>query len=124
MTAPNIVNVSNITGVTTFLAGISTTSVSVIISNDSSSNKVYKINTIVASNINSIPASLTVKIFGGASGAGTSVAIASTIAIPAGSSLAIIGKDTPIYLEENRSIGVIAITPNSIDIVGSYEIIS
>ena len=41
-----------------------------------------------------------------------------------GSTLAIIGKDTPLYLEENRSIGAIAGTANAIDIVASYEVIS
>ena len=48
MAAPNIVNVSTITGVTTWKAGISTLpgTPSVVVSNAASSGKVIKINSI------------------------------------------------------------------------------
>jgi len=124
MAAPNIVNVSTITGVTTFVSGISSTNTSVIVSNAAASNQVYKLNTMVAANTTGSSANITVKIFNAAAGAGTSVSIASTISVPSGSSLTIIGKDTPLYLEENRSVGAIAGTANAIDIVASYEVIS
>jgi len=124
MAAPNIVNVTSIIGITTFVGGISTTSPSVIISNASSSNTVLKVNTLLASNITATSANITVKFFGASAGAGTSVSIGTTIAVPSGSTLALIGKDTPVYIEENRSIGAIAGTANSIDIVASYETIS
>ena len=123
MAAPNIVNVASIIGVSTFV-GITTTAPVVLISNAASSNQVYKINTLMASNTAGSTATITVKIFSAAAGAGTSVSIASSISIPSGSTLAIIGKDTPLYLEENRSIGAIAGTVNAIDIVASYETIS
>jgi len=44
MTAPNIVNVASITGVTTFIAGINTESaaISVVVSNPAASGKVLK----------------------------------------------------------------------------------
>jgi hypothetical protein len=122
MTAPNIVNVANITGVSTFV-GINTLTPVVLISNAASSNQVYKINTLLAAGIGATTA-ITVKIHSAAAGAGTSVSIASTITVPQGSSLAIIGKDTPLYLEENRSISVTAAAINSIDVVASYETIS
>ena len=122
MAAPNIVNVANITGVSTFV-GISTTAPVVLISNAASSGQVYKINTLLAAGIGATTA-ITVKIHSAAAGAGTSVSIASTIQVPQGSSLAIIGKDTPLYLEENRSISVTAGAINSIDVVASYETIS
>jgi hypothetical protein len=124
MAAPNIVNVSTITGVTTFVSGISSTNTSVIVSNAAASNQVYKLNTMVAANTTGSSANITVKIFNAAAGAGTSVSIASTISVPSGSSLTVIGKDTPLYLEENRSVGAIAGTANAIDIVASYEVIS
>lgn len=124
MAAPNIVNVANITGVTTFVSNISNTTASVIVSNAASSNQVYKLNTLMAANTTGSSANITVKIFNAAAGAGTSVSIASTISVPSGSTLAIIGKDTPLYLEENRSVGAIAGTANAIDIVASYEVIS
>ena len=122
MAAPNIVNVANITGVSTFV-GISTTAPVVLISNAASSGQVYKINTLLAAGIGATTA-ITVKIHSAAAGAGTSVSIASTITVPQASSLAIIGKDTPLYLEENRSITVTAAAINSIDVVASYETIS
>lgn len=124
MAAPNIVNVSTITGVTTFISGISTTTPNVIISNAASSNQVYKLNTLMAANTTASTSNITLKIFNAAAGAGSSVSIGTTISIPSGSSLAIIGKDTPIYIEENRSIGAIAGNANAVDIVASYEIIS
>jgi len=124
MAAPNIVNVANITGVTTFVGNVSASGVSVIVSNPASSNQVYKLNTLMAANTTGTAANITVKIFNAAAGAGTSVSIASTISVPNGSTLAIIGKDTPLYIEENRSVGAIAGTANAIDIVASYEVIS
>ena len=122
MAAPNIVNVASITGVSTFI-GISTTAPVVLISNAASSGQVYKINTLLAAGIGATTG-ITVKIHSAAAGAGTSVSIASTISVPTGSSLAIIGKDTPLYLEENRSISVTASAANAIDVVASYETIS
>ena len=124
MAAPNIVNVASIIGVSTFISGISTTTANVIVSNTAASGTVLKLNTLMASNTAGSTATITVKIFSAAAGAGTSVSIASSISIPSGSTLAIIGKDTPLYLEENRSIGAIAGTANAIDIVASYETIS
>lgn len=124
MAAPNIVNVSSIVGITTFVANISNTSPSVIISNAANSNTVLKVNTLLASNTTGTSANITVKFFNQAAGAGTSVSIGTTIAVPAGSTLALIGKDTPVYVEENRSMAAQAGTANSIDILASYETIS
>lgn len=129
MASPNLLTSATVTGVTTFISGISTTAGTVVLSNGANSNTVYKINTLMAANTSASSATVTVKIFNAAAGAGTSVSIASTITVPSGSTLAVIGKDTPIYIEENRSIGAIAgiagtnIT-NAIDIVASYEVIS
>ena len=124
MAAPNIVNVSSITGLTTSVSGISTNSVSVILSNAASSNTVIKLNTLIATNTTASAANITVKYFNAAAGTGSSVSIASIISIPSGSSLAVIGKDTPVYIEENRSIGATAGTASAIDIIASYEVIS
>lgn len=131
MAAPNIANLTTITGVSTFVAGISTTSGTVIISNPASSNSVYKVNSLIASNTTNVNVNVFVKIFNQAAGAGTSVSIASSITVPAGSSLTVIGKDIPIYLEENRSMWVLAgsattttSATNSIDVVASYESIA
>ena len=124
MTAPNIVNVSSIVGITTAI-NLTTTDTTTILSNASASNKVLKINTIIASNIDgSSAADITVKYHLSAAGAGTSVALANTITVPADASLVIISKDNPIYLEEDRSLTTQASAADDIAIVCSYEEIS
>ena len=121
MTAPNIVNVSSIVGITTAI-NLTTTDTTTILSNASASNKVLKINTIIASNIDgSSAADITVKYHLSAAGAGTSVALANTITVPADASLVIISKDNPIYLEEDRSLTTQASAEDDIAIVCSYE---
>jgi hypothetical protein len=123
MAAPNIVNVTSIIGVTTAV-GLSTTAVTTFLSNAASSNKVLKINTVVAAGIGTGQGNITLKYHLAAAGAGTSIALANTITVPAGASLVIIGKDNPIYLEENRSLTAQASVANNIAIVCSYEDIS
>ena len=124
MANPNIVNVTSILGITTAV-GLTTTNATTFLSNAASSNKVLKVNTIIASNIDgSASADITVKYHLAAAGAGTSIALANTITVPADATLVIIGKDNPIYLEENRSLTAQASAANDIAIVCSYEEIS
>jgi len=137
MAAPNIVNVTTITGVTTFHSGINTggdgvsvtknpAGVTTIVSNAASSGKVLKINSLVAAGVGNTTG-VTVEIFdkATATGAANTVSIASTIAVPTFSSVVIIGKENSIYLEEDRSLGVYC-QPNagSINVVVAYEEIS
>ena len=126
MAAPNIVNVATITGVTTWKAGISTLpgTPSVVVSNAASSGKVIKINSLVAVSVGSTTG-VTVKLYTEAAGAGASVAIADTISVPENSSLAVISKETSLYLEEDKSIAVYKQNAaGDIDVVCSYEDIS
>ena len=123
MAAPNIVNVTSIIGITTAV-GLSTTAVTTFLSNVDASGKVLKINTVVAAGIGTGSGNITVKYHLAAAGAGTSIALANTITVPTGASLVIIGKDNPIYLEENRSLTAKASAANDIAIVCSYEDIS
>jgi hypothetical protein len=78
----------------------------------------------MAANRTASTAIITLKIFDGAAGAGSSVSIGSSISVPSGSTLILIGKDSPIYIEENRSIGIIGITTSAFDVTASYEAIS
>ena len=124
MAAPNIVNVTNITGVTTAVS-LGSTSETVFLSNSNASNKVFKVNTIMISNSNGTSASdITINYRLAAGGSGGSVPIASTIVVPADASLVVIGKDNPIYLEENRSLTGTASAANNLSIICSYEDIS
>ena len=123
MAAPNIVNVTSIIGITTAV-GLSTTAVTTFLSNAAASGKVLKINTVVAAGIGTVQGNITLKYHLAAAGAGTSIALANTITVPTGASLVIIGKDNPIYLEEDRSLTAQASAADNIAIVCSYEDIS
>lgn len=124
MANPNIVNVTSILGVTTAIS-LSTTSATTFLTNAASSNKVLKVNSLMASNIDgATSADITIRYHLAAAGGGTSIPIANTIAVPADATLVIIGKDNPIYLEENRSLTAQASAANDIAIICSYEQIS
>lgn len=124
MAAPNIVNVATITGKTTYLTPAVTTA-SVLLANSASSGKVFKINSIIASNIDGTNNyDMTVAINSLASGAGTSYQLAPAITVPAKASLVVSDKSTAFYLEEDRSILVTSSTASKITYVVSYEEIS
>jgi hypothetical protein len=131
MASPNIVNVANIYAKTTYLTPAVTTAV-VLLPNPAASNKVFKINQILAANVdgtNSINA--TVSIYtngavaqGSAPSGGTAYPIIFTVAIPAGATLNVLDKSTAIYLEEGISITVTSGTASKITYTVSYEDIS
>lgn len=124
MAAPNIVNVSTIIGKTVY-ASLSSTSATTVVSNAASSNKVFKINSLIVSNVDGVNAAdITVNLYAQAALAGTAYAIAKTISVPADSTLIIIDKNTSVYLEEDKSIGAIAGTANDLEVICSYEEIS
>lgn len=122
MAAPNIVNVNSITGLTTSISIGNTNTYNVFLSNAASSNSVYRVNTIVASNIDGTNnVDVTVSLFSAAAGAGTSTPLVYTTTVPAKGTLVVLGKDTPIYLEENKSLSALASNANRCAIVCSYE---
>jgi hypothetical protein len=124
MAAPNIVNVTTITGKTSYVTP-GTTSATTLLSNAASSNKVFKINQIVAANVNGTSAAdTTVTINSAAAGGGTAYPIVSTVSVPADASIIVTDKTTAIYLEEDKSIVVTSGTASAIAYTISYEEIS
>ena len=131
MANPNIVAVTSILGETTFLTPTGTTSV-VLLPNAASSAKVYKINQIVAANVDGSSAvNVSVDIYsngsvsqGSAPSGGTAYPIVSTISVPADASLIVTDKTTAIYLMEAQSIAVTSGTASKITYTISYEVIS
>ena len=131
MANPNIVNVTSILGETTYLTPAVDTAV-VLLPNAASSGKVYKINQIVASNVDGASAvDTTVSIYsngavaqGSAPSGGTAYPIVSTINVPADATLIVVDKTTAIYLMEGTSIAVTSGTASKITYSVSYEIIS
>jgi hypothetical protein len=122
MANPNIVNVTTILGNSSF-TNLSTTSVTSLASNAASSNKVYKINSIVVSNVDgSTAADITINVYSNATaGSGSAFALASTISVPADATLIVTDKTTSFYLLENQSIGAIAGTASDLNVTCSWE---
>ena len=121
MANPNIVAVTSIYGKTTYVTPANTTA-NLLLANAAASGKVFKINQIVAANINGASAvDCTVAINSNAAGSGTSYQVASTIAIPSDASLIVVDKTTAIYLEEDKSILVTSGASNGITFSISYE---
>jgi hypothetical protein len=131
MANPNIANATSILGATTYLTPSGTTAL-VLLPNAASSNQVFKINQIVAANVNgSAAVDTTVSIYsngavaqGSAPSGGTAFPIASTVSVPPDASLVVVDKTTAVYLMEGQSITVTSGTANGIAYSISYEIIS
>ena len=124
MANPNIVNVSDIRGKTAYLTPADTNA-AVLLANAASSGKVYKINSLVAANVDGTTAvAVTVAINTAAAGSGTGYPIASTVDVPADSSLIVVDKTNGFYLEEDKSIVVTSGSADDIVFTVSYEEIS
>lgn len=131
MANPNIINSTTMYGVTTYYTPSGTSAV-VLLANAASSGKVYKINQIVATNVNGSNAvNATVSLYtngavaqGSAPSGGTAYPIASTISVPANAALIVVDKTTAIYLQEGTSISVTSGTASGITYSISYEDIS
>lgn len=130
MAAPNIVNVATITA-KTYYDALADTNLTSLVLNAASSGKVIKINSLTAANTDGTNAtpinvsyhpSTTTAV--GSTVSSTGYAIASTITVPADSTLVVISKDTAIYMEESSVLAVQATTANDITFVVSYEEIS
>jgi hypothetical protein len=131
MANPNIVNVTSILGTTTYFTPTGTTAV-ILLANAAASGTVYKINNIIAANVNGTSAvDTTVSIYtngavaqGSAPAGGTAFPIVSTVSVPADASLIVADKTTGIYLMEGTSISVTSGTASGITYSISYENIS
>ena len=131
MANPNIVNVTSILGTTTYLTPSATSAV-VLLPNAASSGTVFKINQIVAANVNGTSAvDTTVSIYsngavaqGSAPSGGTAYPVVSTVSVPADASLIVTDKTTAIYLMEGTSITVTSGTASGITYTISYEVIT
>jgi len=117
MAAPNIVNVTSILGKTT-AAALDTTLTTSLLANAASSNKLLKLNSIIVANKDgSSTASATISWYNGS----TDFYLAYTVDVPADSTLVVMGKDSPIYLEEGQSIRGGASANGDLDVIISYE---
>lgn len=123
MANPNIVGTTAIYGKTDVAAvGTALTSIT---ANSAGSNKVYKVNTLMMSNIDTSTAvSVSVNVDFYRASTTSARSIAKAIAVPAASTLVVVAKDSPIYLTEGDSIRVSASAAGDVEAVCSYEEIS
>jgi len=123
MTNPNLVNVTSINGKIDGHA-LTTDAIDASASNvlTCGSEELYKINSIIVANIdgaNSVNIDIAVSLHGG-----DRFYLAKTVALPADSTLVVIGKDSPIYLEENDELEARADNGGDAHLVVSYEILN
>ena len=131
MANPNIAALTTLTGNTTYYTPSGTTAV-VLLPNAASSGQVFRINQIVAANVNGSSAvNATVSIYtngavaqGSAPSGGTAYPIVSVVSVPANASLIVVDKSTAVYLQEGTSISITSGTASGITYSISYEVIS
>lgn len=124
MANPNIINVSAIYGNTSSFLISSTANPfdTALINNPSASGKIFKINSIVVANVDGTSAAdITIKLYSQDDLGGTGTALASTVSVPAKSTLIVTDKSTGFYLLEDKSIGAVASAANDLVVTCSWE---
>ena len=116
MAAPNIVNLTTMTGKTA-VAALTTSTANVI---TSGANTVGKLNNVIVSNYTST--SITANVMINRSSA--IYYLGGNVVIPGNSSLVLLAKDTALYLEEGDVLQANANVTTSGTLIASYEIIS
>lgn len=121
MANPNLVNVATIYG-NNISVSLTTTNATSLVSNAASSGYVFKVNTILVANTDGTNAyNITINKYSQAALGGTAYPIASTISVPANSTLAVLDQTMSIYLKENESIGATAGTASKLVVTASWE---
>lgn len=117
MAAPNIVQVSSLYGKTVG-AALGTTLTTDILT--CPADKLLKVNTIIVSNVDGT-ADVDVSVSFYDYSATTQYRLTSTINVPADSTLVVVNKENPIYLEESDTIRAGASVAGDAEIVISYD---
>lgn len=123
MANPNIVNVTSIYGSTSYLVPTTTTATTWTALTPAAGT-VNKINSMIAANVTSTAATVTVSINSATAGGGTAYRVTYQTSIPGNASLMVVDKSTMIYVGEAQSIVVTSGTTNSIEMVASFEAIT
>lgn len=116
MSAPNIVNVSNIIGNTAVQSV--TTSATAIVTNSADSGKVYKVNCVIVSNIDETnAAAVTVDLYRGS----TAYKVVNSVTVAINTSFTPIDKSLSLYLLEGDSLRITANANSRLQAVCSWE---
>ena len=120
MTAPNLLLPGSILGKTTYLTLADTNETDLLV-NASGSDTAMRVTNLMAANIDgSGAADITATLYTAASG-GTGYAIASTVSVPADSTMVILTRENGFWLEEDRRITVQASASGDLSVICSYE---
>lgn len=120
MTAPNIAGLTTVTGKSVGVA-IASTSTD-LVANAASSNKVFKINSLIVSNVDGTNTTSVDVILQKAGS--NDFNLTKNIDVPAETTLVVVSKETQLYLEENDKITVTASSNGDLQAICSYEEIS
>ena len=119
MAAPNVVNVSSIIGKTQGSALTTSNADQLVCATD----KLVKVNSIIVANVDgSSTADVDVSFVDSSSG-NLVLHLAKGVTVPTKSTLIVLGKDAPIYLEEGDKIQAKASAAGDLEIVVSFEIL-
>jgi hypothetical protein len=118
MAVLNILTAANCVG-KTYTTSLSSSTVTML-TNATNSNQLIKLNTIMVSNFSSNVVSTNV-IYNRNT---VLTYLAGNVVIPANSTLVVLGKDTPLYIEENDSIQSSCNVGSATSFTCSYELIS
>jgi hypothetical protein len=117
MAAPNVVNVSSIIGKTQGSALTTSNADQLVCATD----KLVKVNSIIVANVDgSSTADVDVSFVDSSSG-NLVLHLAKGVTVPSKSTLIVLGKDAPIYLEEGDKIQAKASAAGDLEIIVSYE---
>lgn len=121
MANPNLNAPSAVYAANTFVA-LTSTSETALISNASTSNKVYLIDSIVVSNVDGASAAdCTITVYGSATNSGTGYRVVSTVSVPADASLIPVSKELGLTLKENQSVYVTASAASDLEVVAYWK---
>lgn len=120
MANPNLVNVTSILG--RVIGQSIGTSAGLLLLNSSGSGKIYKVNSLIISNVDGTNAAEVTSYI--RDNNSINLHIAKSVVVPAQATLVLISKDTSIYIEENDAIWLQASAAGDLEAVCSYEEIS
>ena len=117
MAAPNVVNVTSIIGKTQGSALTTSNADQLVCATD----KLVKINSIIVSNVDGTSNADVDVSFVDSSSGNLVLHLAKVVTVPSKSTLIVLGKDAPIYLEEGDKIQAKASAAGDLEIVLSFE---
>lgn len=115
MANPNLKNLTSVYAKTASL-GLTTTPTA-ILANGASSNKLFKISSLLISNIGSTAATYTLDFFRSS----TATRIVKDLSVSVGGTSIALSVDTAVYLEEGDSLRLTSNTNSTLEAVCSYE---